>query len=307
VEEPIVLAWQAGGTAETYLDQLAAAPGLTVTSPRWWTLDAEGSLVGDTDPEFVTAARALGVEVWPYVTNGFEPSRTSLAIGNAPRRTLLASQLSEAARLAGAGGVNVDFEAFSPADRDNFTAFVTRLGEFVHGWGGTVSVDVTARTREFATLPEAAAPLFDRRALAEAADYLALMAYDEHTTVRPSGPTASQEWTEAALHWLLRYVDAHQILLGIPFYARIWDPEDLNRPKTATIGTVVELAEANRRTFDPRFGIDRVDLEDGRYLWAEDYAHLADRVAFAAEAGVAGMAAWRLGFDTPEVWEIVGK
>ncbi len=303
--EPIVLAWQAGGDSTQYLDQLNRAPGLTVTSPQWWTLDADGHLVGGTDPDFVEGAHELGLEVWPYVTNGFQAARTRRALADEKLRSLLVAQLSGQAQLSGADGVNVDFEAFSWVDRSNFTAFVAELSEFVHAWGGVVSVDVTARTDE--TFPPSLinTSRYDRHALAQASDYLALMTYDEYNRFRPSGPTASQQWTGEALHWLLRYADPHQILLGIPFYARIWDPEDLAKPTTARIGTVVDLAESNPRTFDPRFGIDRVDLDDGRYLWAEDYDNLAARLEFASQAGVAGIAAWRLGFDTPEVWEIV--
>ena len=298
--EPIVLGWQAVGDSATYLEQLAAAPGLTVTSPRWWTLDADGFLVGETDEDFVAAAHDLGLEVWPYVTNGFEPARTRRALGDDKQRKMLAAQLSGAAQLAGADGVNVDFEAFSWVDRNNFTAFVSELSEFVHGWGGAVSVDVTARTDDTFSGSRINLSRYDRRALAEVSDYLAVMAYDEYNRLRPSGPTASQEWSQAAVHWLLRYVDPDQILLGIPFYSRIWDPDDLFKPRTATIGRVVDLAESNPRAFDPEFGIDRVELDDGRYFWAEDYDNLANRIALAREAGVAGVAIWRIGFDTPE-------
>ena len=300
--EPVVLAWQAGGDSAGYLEQLAAAPGLTVTSPLWWTLDAEGSLAGEADPQFVTDAHKLGIDVWPYVTNGFEPARTRLAIGDEAGRRRLAGQLSEAARLSGADGVNVDFEAFSVRERDEFTAFVVELGSLVHEWGGLVSVDITAGMVPAAVL---ALNRYDRRALAEAADYLALMAYDEYNRTRPSGPTASLGWTEDSLYWLLRHADPHQVLLGIPLYGRIWDPEKLSQPTTATIGTVVELAAANDRAWDPEFGVDRVELADGRYFWAEDYETLRARLALAQRAGIAGTAAWRLGFDTAEVWTII--
>ncbi|MDH3746372.1 MAG: hypothetical protein OES47_14840, partial [Acidobacteriota bacterium] len=86
---------------------------------------------------------------------------------------------------------------------------------------------------------------------------------------------------------------------------RIWDPEKLSQPTTATIGTVVELAAANDRAWDPEFGVDRVELADGRYFWAEDYETLRARLALAQRAGIAGTAAWRLGFDTAEVWTII--
>jgi spore germination protein YaaH len=247
----------------------------------------------------------MGLEVWPYAGNAFDPARTRRALAAPQQRKLLAAQISGQAQLAGADGVNVDYESFSSVDRDTFVDFVAQLTEFVHGWGGVVSVDITVRTRDFATLPEATYDIFDRRALAEASDYLALMAYDEYTTVRPAGPTASHEWAEQAVYWLMRYVDPHQILLGIPFYSRIWNPEDLNKPKAAGIGTIVELAESNPRTYDPEFDLDRVELEDGRFFWAEDYDSLAIRMQLARDSGVAGVAAWRLGLDSPEVWPIV--
>lgn len=304
-QDPIVLGWQAFGDSGRYREELAAAPGLTVTSPRWWSLDEEGFLIGETDPDFVAAAHEMGLEVWPYAGNGFDPVRTRRALAAPQQRKLLAAQLSGGAQLAGADGVNIDYESFSSVDRDTFVDFVAQLTEFVHGWGGVVSVDITVRTRDFATTPEAIYDIFDRRALAEASDYLALMAYDEYTTVRPAGPTASHEWAEQAVYWLMRYVDPHQILLGIPFYSRIWNPEDLNKPKAADVGTIVELAESNPREFDPEFGLDRVELEDGRFFWAEDYDSLAIRMTLARESGVAGIAAWRLGFDSPEVWPII--
>jgi spore germination protein YaaH len=304
VDDQIIMAWQAGGATEEYLEQLRAAPALTVTSPRWWSLDGDGFLVSETDPEFVAAAHELGIEVWPYLVNGFERARTRRLLGDPRNRRSVAAQLSGEAQLAGVDGINVDFEAFSFVDRDNFTAFIEELSTFVDAWGGVVSVDITARTRSFSTLSESRGSLYDRRALAEAADYIALMAYDEHTRVNPAGPTASEDWAEEAVYWLLRHVDPHQVLLGVPFYSRIWDPEDLFKPATATIGTVVELAEANRRTFDPVFDLDRIELDDGRFMWAEDYDNLRNRLAFARRTGLAGTAAWRLGFDTPEVWEV---
>ena len=114
---------------------------------------------------------ALGLDVWPYVTNGFQPARTRRALADERNRSLLAAQLSGLAQTSGADGVNVDFEAFSWVDRNNFTSFVAELTEFVHSWGGVVSVDVTARTDD--TFPPSLinTSRYDRRALAEVTDH----------------------------------------------------------------------------------------------------------------------------------------
>lgn len=303
--EPIVMGWQAAGNSNSYREQLTQAPGLTVTSPQWWSIDEEGRLTGSADAGFVTDAHARGMEVWPYVGNGFDPIRTRRLLSDDTRRGLLVVDLASQAMAAGADGVNVDFESFAFVDRDNFTTFVSELTEAVHSWGGVVSVDITVRTDTFRTVAETLSPIYDRRALAEAADYLVLMAYDEHTTVRPAGPTASAAWVESGLNYLLRYADPHQMLLGIPFYARIWDPTNLAEPQAVGIGQVADLAASNPRSFDPAFDLDRVTLNDGRFLWAEDYDHLANRMMLVRRSGVAGVAAWRLGLDSPQVWPIV--
>jgi spore germination protein YaaH len=93
------------------------------------------------------------------------------------------------------------------------------------------------------------------------------------------------------------------VILGIPFYGRVWDPNDLNAPKARGIATIESLAASGEATFDPEFGLDRITLADGRFLWREDSALLAERLSLVDEYGLAGWAAWRLGFDSPALWE----
>ena len=302
--DPIALAWQVNGDAETYSAELDVATGLDVASPLWWNLDPAGALIEDSDPAYVVAAAERGVELWPYVVNGFDPERTRAAIGTSERRLTLAQAISDSAETAGAAGVNVDFESFDSTERDHFTAFMHELTRLVHGWGGVTSVDITVLTSDFATSHEASYPVYNRRELATATDYLVLMAYDEHSTLRPYGPTASIDWVEDGLLHPLRYVDPHQVILGIPFYSRLWTPGDPTA-RAVTITRVVELASEGKSVFDDQFGLDRVTLDDGRFFWVEGYEALSARLELVDEHGLAGWAAWRLGFDSPDLWRQV--
>ncbi len=300
----IVLAWQATGDTARYVAELDAAPGLTVTSPVWWHLDSAGELVSSADAALVAAARARGIEVWPAIAS-LDAARTRTALADPGRRRALAEEVSERARRLGAGGVNLDIEGFHVPDAPLVTAFAREVTAAVHGWGGVTSFDLTVRSDAW-QLTVAEGPFWstapERRALASAVDYLVLMAYDQHNRHRPAGPVADQPWVEDAVRYLLRHVDPGQVILGVPFYGRIWDPADLASPRAVGIGRIVEAAAAGRVDDDPAFAADRVTLPDGRITWAELPAGLAARRALVDEFALAGIAAWRLGFDSPAVW-----
>ena len=63
---------------------------------------------------------------------------------------------------------------------------------------------------------------YDRAALAAEADYLILMAYDEHYSASPTaGSVSSLPWVERGLRRVLQEVPAEKLILGAPFYTRL--------------------------------------------------------------------------------------
>lgn len=306
----ITLAWHATGSWADYRREVEAAPGLTVSSPVSMHLDASGELTGGVDAGFVAHAQARGVEVWPAIASlDGDVIRTALA--SQDQRSALAWQVSDRARRAGADGVNIDLEGWEHDTTEEVTDFVRRLTWAVHQWDGVTSIDLTSMTDSWATPPEeeyghwSTAP--QRRELSEAVDYVVLMAYDEHNRFRPAGPVASPAWVEEALRYQLRFTDPDRLILGVPLYGRVWAPDDLYAPRAVPMRTLTDLAAQGVRRPDPRFGVDRVELPDGRFTWLEDHAGLAHRVDLVEEYGLAGTASWRLGFDDPEVWRVLAE
>lgn len=306
---PVALVWQSGGDSAEYVDQLDGADGgVTVVSPIWWRMAADGTVVSWADPGYVDAAHDRNVAIWPAVA-GFDADTHHLAFSDPQRRTALAHEISEAARTIGADGVNIDIEGFRTEDSMAFLAWVEELAALVHEWGGVVSYDLVPRSDRWDVTPEdlafwSTAPL--RTELSRATDCTVLMAYDEHNRYRPLGPVASPGWVEEVLVHALRHTDPNQLVLGVPFYGRIWDPEDLERPTTLGIGDLERLGAEGEVTPDSSYGLDRVDLADGRFFWAETTAGLEHRFDLVAEYGLAGWAAWRFGFDHPGIWDLVG-
>ncbi|MFP4554482.1 MAG: glycosyl hydrolase family 18 protein [Actinomycetota bacterium] len=305
---PVALVWQSGAESSTYLEQLdRAGDVVNVVSPIWWRMRADGTVASFADAGYVSSVHDRNVAVWPAVA-GFDADVHHVVFSSPQRRSALATQISEEARRIGADGVNIDVEGYRVEDSDDFLAWVEELADLVHGWGGTVSYDLVPRSDTWDVTPEdlefwSTAP--QRTALSRVTDCTILMAYDEHNRYRPAGPVASPAWVEEVLTYELRHADPAELVLGVPFYVRIWDPAELDSPAAVGIGELDSLIDQGEVSHDPATGLDRVVLPDGRFFWTETAGGLKHRFDLVDGYGLAGWAAWRFGFDGPEIWELM--
>jgi spore germination protein YaaH len=188
-----------------------------VLSPTWFVLsDPSGTIQSNGEIGYVEAAARRGIRVWALWNNGFDEERTRLFLADpAAQDRAIAGVLSLAAVL-GLDGINLDFEKIRDEDRNRYTAFVARVAQACRQAGLFISVDVTMVTNK---------PLwsscYDRRALGQTVDYVALMAYDEHWRTSPvAGSVASLPWVDRGLRRLREEVPRERLLLGMPLSTR---------------------------------------------------------------------------------------
>lgn len=270
-------------------------------------LDSSGRIGGTHDAGIVELARSRGSRVHARVANflndGWSREVAHAVLTNPDAR---ARALAETLRILdryGYDGIHLDFENVSPRDRHALTAYVQDLAVKVHQRERTVSIAVPAKMSDRPDNDWNGA--FDYAALARAADWIVVMAYDEHWSSSRPGPVASLPWVEAVLRFAARSIPMRKLVLGIAFYGYDW-------PGTGP-GEGISMREAVARAW--RAGVEvRWDeraqvpyfTTPRNTVYFENSKSVELKVALAARYGAAGVAAWRLGHELPDVWDAVG-
>ncbi|HHY75379.1 MAG TPA: SH3 domain-containing protein [Firmicutes bacterium] len=308
----VALVWEQVDKYNPDTSKIGDMPGLNVVSPTWFRLgEKPGEVENYADFRYVAWAHERGYQVWALFSNSFELERTRAVLRNSDLRDKVISQILMYARLYSLDGINIDFENVYQDDAPYLTQFVRELTPLLHEAGLTVSIDITVKS-----MSPTWSLCYERDRLAEVVDYVMLMAYDEYWAGSPvAGPTASLPWTEWCVKKTLEEVPAEKLVLGVPFYTRLWtEVKDGSGVKVSQTAYGMTSAEGWLKTqgvearVDPRSGLRYAEktVGDRTYkIWLEDAGSMAERMEIAEKYGLAGIAAWRRGLETPDIWDVI--
>ncbi|MEC2129367.1 glycosyl hydrolase family 18 protein [Brevibacillus centrosporus] len=313
--QKINLVWEQVTSKNPNVSDIGPMKGVNVVSPTWFEMkDAEGTLQNKADPAYVKWAHQRGYQVWGLVTNGFNPDWTKSVLSSYDKREKLIAQLIHYANLYDLDGINIDFENVYLDEKQKLVQFVRELTPYLHEQGLTVSIDVTIKSTA-----ETWSMFLDRKALAEVVDYMAVMTYDEHWASSPkAGSVASLPWVENGLQGVLEEVPHQKLLLGVPFYTRLWtetkqaDGSVKVSSKALSMPRALEWIEERKLTptLDEASGQNYVQYQDPKdgntyKMWLEDVTSIEKRMAIVHKYNLAGVASWRRGYEVPEIWKAV--
>jgi spore germination protein YaaH len=299
----------------------AHADAMTLLAPQCYALDRGGALHGQLPTGVLDVTRRADLPLMPLVTNsGFDRSAARVLLHNTPAQERAAKSLAQLAVRNQYVGWQLDFEGIDPADKLAYTRFVARVAAKLHHDHRLLSVAVVPRFSD--TYPDASATgfrtgewgaAFDYRGLADVADFLVLMAYDQHTPSTPPGPVAGYDWVQAALDYAVGRVPPSKLLLGIPFYGREWD--EASRGDTAHSLAYKDLNPfladpASERHWDDLSRTAWFQWREGdtlRTAWFDDARSLREKLKLVQLDHLRGYAAWRLGVEDPEFWQPKGQ
>ncbi|MDR2135606.1 MAG: glycoside hydrolase [Treponema sp.] len=254
-------------------------------------MDPYGKLAGVPRPG---AIPAFGGRVHLVVTcDGYPLTHFVLKSGAPERRELVAALLRETRNF---DGLQIDFEYVPARDREQFFSF---LEELRAGLGGKFfSVALKARTRPLDN------DVHDYARIGPLVDRILVMAYDEHWAGSAPGPIAGMAWCRDVAAYARSVIGREKLVMGIPFYGRAWiDPSPAKAytyPQIETLLGENGVREILRDGDIPGFEYETPVVVRGYY---EDAVSLAARLALYRGMDVRAVGFWRLGQESPAVWD----
>ncbi len=317
-EYPINLTWEVYASPPSY-----ETPGVTTVSPTCFRVSDEkrsGETVNELyaengkglffnsflKKEYVDYAKSRGYEVWAMYKTDFKTSTASLLLNSKTMRKQASDKLLEYILTFGLDGINFDFENMYEKDRGAYTNHVKEIALMAHTLGATVSVCVNI----FEPTSSTWSMCYDRNALGKVCDYVALMAYDQYYSAsKTPGPVAGMQWTENCVVKTLNEVKAEKLLLGMPYYIRYWEIKNSKAVKSYTFSMKAANDKITKFNiapqYDEKFKLNKYQWTDGGktyVMWLENADTIRSRVIISKNYNLAGVASWRRGFETEDVW-----
>lgn len=316
VEGKVNLVWD-------YYSEYAKAPdrmgetmdGVNVVSPSFFSLERESNgeiydNAKDDGAEYIEWAHNNNYQVWAMFSNNSLKDTTSQILNDYEKREAMIENLMDLVEEYNLDGVNVDFENMNESDKNVYSRFLIELAPRLKKIGKTLSVDVTAPD-----CSETWSLCFDRNTIANVADYIVFMAYDQYgTSSNKAGTTAGYNWVEANIKKFLGQedVDPEKIILGIPLYMRLWEEDDdgTAKPEVVNMKDMFDVLPENQvAKWDEELKQYYVEYEeDGKTykMWVENEKSVGEKINLANQYNLAGIAFWEKDRETnDEFWTFV--
>ena len=226
---------------------------------------------------------------------------TQLLASDTAVETLIANIVSEI-ELRRYQGIAIDFKRIANESVDQFLAFVKKLKKRLE------SIDKSL----FVTLP-AYERRFDVWTLADSADRLILLAYDQHWEQSAAGPLSAQGWFEAQLEHAFKRVDGSKFIVALGSYAMDWSHSSTPTARRISVADAWEILGDS----GAQFWFEGQSLNGmfsyvspgnvSHSVWMLDGVTMHNQVASALAMEPSALALWRLGTEEPTVWASFGK
>ncbi len=302
-----IYATSGNGTLE---EMIANTKDLTVVAPTWFSvMDNAGNIRSFAEASYVQRAHAKGIEVWGVVDD-FNYKDTAGADVNLPAvlaatttRTALIDRIMEAALNCGMDGINIDFENIDGAAGEDFVQFLRELSIRCRANNLVLSVDNY--------VPYNFNSQYDLGEQGVVADYVIIMAYDEHWAgCQEAGSVSSIGYVRYGIEKTCEYVPSDKVIVALPFYTRLWKTvgAEVTSEAYPMTGTETALtAYGMEADWDEETSQNYAEITAGDafyQIWIEDLQSMGVKLNVMQNYDLGGVAAWRLGYEPAAVWDL---
>lgn len=284
--------------------------GVDVLVPTWFSFENEqGDIINIADKGYVNWAHENGYKVWGLLTDNFNSTISHAVLSSTEVREHVIKQILAFVSLYNLDGINIDFESVPKGDGEYFVQFLRELAPFLKQQNAVLSVDMF--------VPKSWTEHYNRREVAKISDFIIVMGYDEHYAgSSQSGSVASISWSEEAIvNTLAQDVPEEKLILGIPFYTRIWTEENISgeislSSKAYGMESAYEfmIEKGGQFTWLEDMGQYYSEVTEGNItykVWLEDENSVEERLNLVLEYDIAGVGAWKRGLEKEIIWEVL--
>lgn len=286
----------------------ASTSGVDVVSPTWFYLnETDGSYLSVASKAYVENAHAKGLQVWALIEDmTYDVDEYELFSSIDNRKALITNLIQDALEL-GIDGINIDFEEITRESATHYVQFLRELSIETHNNGLILSVDNY--------MPNEGNRYYNLKEQGYVADYVILMGYDEHWAgCSESGSVASIGFVEKGLADAVALgAPENKLINAVPFYTRIWRTEGVQVSSDAYSMSTVQEWLANRSLtpeWNDETGQYYASYQDGTAfceVWIENADSLNVKLNIMSNYNLAGVAAWKLGLESADVWPVINS
>lgn len=291
-------------------ERMAGVTGVNTISPTWFSvIDNAGTISSLASADYVAQAHGMGLEVWALLDNFSSSADTLTFLSDRNARTNIINQLMAQADQFGFDGINLDFEMITEEQSLHYVQFIRELSVACRRKGLVFSIDDP--------VPMSYNAHYNLEEQGIMADYVIIMGYDEHhSKSEVAGSVASIGYVTQGVETTLQSVPAEKVINAIPFYTRLWiENYGAGGKVTSEVlgmdGASKYIAENNMEVYwDSSVGQNVAMLEgsnDMYTIWVEDEQSIAEKMKLVQQWNLAGVAAWKLGFERDSVWEVIAQ
>lgn len=316
INDDIVMVWDQigkGYNANFESPKYKEMQGVNVLSPTWLEFeDPKGNLTDRGTRSYVERAHGKGYQVWPLMSHNFLNSEwTHEILSSTENRDRVIKQLVNYVETYNIDGINIDIENLEQRTGPYWVQFMNELYPIMREQGIYVSTDVY--------VPSPWTIHYNRAEVAKSVDYFVIMAYDQHWSgSEEAGSVGTLPWVREAIEKTLEEVPEEKVILGVPFYARLWREEvELDgeiKLSTRALGMsgVKEELKSNQviPLWDDVLGQYYAEYEkDGALykVWMEEEDSMRERAKLVSGYNLAGISGWKLGLESPGAWQVINE
>ena len=284
--------------------EVDAATGNAITTHNWETSD------------IIDIAHQNNVKVNLCVTLFADHK---LFFDNKTAQLNLIDNLIYLIKLRNANGVNIDFEGVKSWMRDDFTNFMIELSTNMHKEIPNSKISLSVYAIDWNNV-------FDLQTLNQYVDLFCIMGYDYYWNGSSyAGPVSAlytmssfdYNLSRSVTYYLSNGVDKNKLILGLPYYGRVWATQSDEIPsKTTNKGKSITYSSLKNdktgiynnpkwenNSFTPYYTF-KTEIGWNQCFIDNAYS-LGKRYDFVNQRNLAGIAIWALGYDDgyTELWD----